>query len=227
MVELFLETATDICSVAVARDGVLLAEVTAGAVHQHASHLTRFIQQAVREAGTHLSSLDAVVLSDGPGSYTSLRVGAATAKGLCAALPGLVFEVVPTLEALARASQAEGVDHQLAVIDSRRGEVFGQVFSPATGEALTEVMNVRLTEPTWRGNLLDGAGLGRIQVCGPGQARVREVVEDDNAFTFGGATAAAARYLLAPARRRPGVAAYAPFYLNPPFVTRSKKKSLL
>ncbi len=227
MTELLLETATDTCSVAVARDGQLLAEVQADAPHRHASHLTRYIRQAIGEAGVTLAALDTVVLSDGPGSYTSLRVGAATAKGLCAALPGLVLEVVPTLTALALACAAPGVDYRFATIDSRRGEVFGQVFSGTTGEAVTEVMNVRLTEATWRGHLLGGAGLGHICVCGPGQHRVREVLDGDNAFSFGGPTVAAARYLLAPVRRHPAVAAYEPFYLNPPFVTQSKKKPLL
>ncbi len=228
MTELLLETATDLCSVAVARDGVLLAEVSADAPHRHASHLTRYIQQAITESGVKLSALDTVVLSDGPGSYTSLRVGAATAKGLCAALPGLNLEVVPTLRALALAGVAPvGTDYRFAVIDSRRGEVFGQVFAAGTGEAVTEVMNVRLTEPTWRGQLLGGAGLGHIYGCGPGQQRLREALDDDNAFTLGEPAVAAARYLLTPARRRPNLATYEPFYLNPPFVTRSKKTPLL
>lgn len=228
MTELLLETATDVCSVAIARDGRLLAEVTATEVHQHASHLTLFIERALAEAGVSLGELDGLVLSDGPGSYTSLRVGAATAKGLCLALPDLRLSVVPTLTALATAARpAGGEDKVMATINSRRGEVFGQLFNSTTLEPLTDVMNVRLTGPKWRGELLDGRGLGRILVCGPGQERVFGILENDNAFTGGAPAACAAPHLIAPARRRPDVAAYEPFYLNAPFVTQSKKKALL
>ena len=227
--ELLLETATDICSVAVAHAGSILAEVTATEIHQHASHLTLFIQQAVREAGISMDRLTGLVLSDGPGSYTSLRVGAATAKGLCMALPELDFSVVPTLTALAYAAwDTAGKDHILATINSRRGEVYGQVFTAtARPETRSEVMNVRLSDPTWRGQLLGGRGLGRMLVCGPGQQRLHEVLDPvDNAFSFSGPLVSTASLLLAPARRRPPVAAYEPFYLNPPYVTQSKKRSL-
>ena len=228
MTELLLETATDVCSVAVARNGQLLAEVTAKEVHQHASHLTVFIQRALDEAGVAMHELDEVVLSDGPGSYTSLRIGAATAKGLCLALPRLRFSVVSTLSALATAaSHSNGEDKIMATINSRRGEVFGRLFTVATVEPLTEVMNVRLTDPRWRGKLLDGEALGRIAVCGPGQGRVADAIENDNTFSFSAPKHCSASYLLAPARRRPDVAAYEPFYLNAPFVTQSKKKALL
>ncbi|MEM9259498.1 MAG: tRNA (adenosine(37)-N6)-threonylcarbamoyltransferase complex dimerization subunit type 1 TsaB, partial [Bacteroidota bacterium] len=105
MVQLLLETATDVCSVALARDGQILAERTATEAHQHASHLTLFIDEVMQKAGTKLTELNEVVLSDGPGSYTSLRVGAATAKGLCLALPGLSLRVVPTLAALMLAAK--------------------------------------------------------------------------------------------------------------------------
>ena len=232
--ELLLETATEVCSVAVAHQGRVLAEVTATEIHQHASHLTLFIQRAVREAGTGMDRLTGLVLSDGPGSYTSLRVGAATAKGLCLALPHLDFSVVPTLAALAYAARdSAGKDHILATINSRRGEVYGQVFTAATPpEARSEVMNLRLTDPTWRGRLLGGEGLGRILVCGPGQARLREALDAaDNAFSFSGPHMCSASLLLAPApdsyRDRPPIAAYEPFYLNPPYVTQSKKRPLL
>jgi tRNA threonylcarbamoyladenosine biosynthesis protein TsaB len=225
MTELLVETATEVCSVAVARDGRLLSEVTATEVHQHASHLTRFIRAAVDQAGIRLDRLDEIVLSDGPGSYTSLRVGAATVKGLCLALPGVTFSTVSTLDALAAAASLPR-QRVLATIRSRRGEVFGRVYDENT-RPLTDVLNVRLTDPRWRGQLLNGEGLGKIRVCGPGRERIREAVPDDNAFTYGGPETCAARYLLAPARRRPELASYEPFYLNPPFVTRTKKRSLL
>ena len=231
MTELLLETATDLCSVAVRCDGKLISEATATDVHQHASHLTLLIRRATEEAGRKLRDVNRVVLSDGPGSYTSLRVGAATAKGLCLAIPSLQLITVSTLAALAAAADSGSADRILATINSRRGEVFGQVFTAGKLTPLTEVMNVRLTDPRWRGKLLDGEGLGKIAVCGPGQDRVREALDDDNAFSFLAPDRALARYLIAPGLeqfcRERDASAYEPFYLNAPFVTKSKKKSLL
>ncbi len=231
MTQLLLETATDVCSVAIARGGVVIAQATAREIHQHASHLTLLIEEALGQAGLTLSKIDRLVLSDGPGSYTSLRVGAATAKGLGLALPEMEFGVVSTLASLAAATVAPQRDRILATINSRKGEVFGQVFRMKDLLPETEVLNVRLTDPQWRGKLLDGRGLGRIVVCGPGQERVRDALEGDNAFSFANPATAAARYLLLEGAQRfltkPDLSSYEPFYLNAPFITRSKKKTLL
>ena len=231
LIALALETATDICSVAVARDGEVIGRATADSVHQHASRLTILISEALSEAQVNLSEVNRLILSDGPGSYTSLRVGAATAKGLCLAMPGLAFSVVPTLVSLAAACSGEGVDRILAVLDSRRDEVFGQVFAAADLAPASEVMNIRLTDPQWRGRLLGGAGLGRIAVCGPGQERLREALDPgDNAFSFASPGRALAEQLLAAGAltyaREPDIAVYEPFYRNAPFVTKSKKRGL-
>ena len=78
---LLLETATDVCSVAIAHDNEVIAEVTAEEIHQHSSHLTIFIRQALKAAGGTMKDLRAIVLSDGPGSYTSLRVGGGYGEG--------------------------------------------------------------------------------------------------------------------------------------------------
>ena len=227
---LLLETATDICSVALAHEGRIVAERTAGEVHQHARYLTLFIQQVLERANATVADLSEIVLSDGPGSYTSLRVGAATAKGLCLARPTLTFSVVPTLTALAHAARPPaGEERILAVLNSRRGEVYGQLFAATDQRSpLTEVSNVRLTDPRWRGTLLDGVGRGRVFVCGPGTERLRQALPpEDNAFTFGTPLTCAAAQLLFPPRRYPELASYEPFYLNPPFVTQSRKKPLL
>ena len=258
MTRLLLETATDICSVAVARGEDVLAEHTAEEKFQHSSHLTVFIQQVLRQAGVPFTELSEVVLSDGPGSYTSLRVGAATAKGLCVALPGLALRVVPTLTALAMAAKTDLV---LATINSRRGEVFGQLFdmgagSPVQSEVVKEhswwtgPRNIRLTEDDWATPLLS---LGRsITVVGPGRERLLQATGLPNNLEAGFPQHCSASYLLAPAtspfpsyRVGPGgpqpsteledfpvysrlvdLASYEPFYLNPPFVTKSRKKPL-
>ncbi|MFT5997843.1 MAG: tRNA threonylcarbamoyladenosine biosynthesis protein TsaB [Neolewinella sp.] len=246
MTQLLLETATDVCSVAITRDGVLLAEHTATESHQHSSHLTLFIERVLGEAKIKMTELDEVVLSDGPGSYTSLRVGAATAKGLCLALPGLQLRVVPTLAALALAS---GVIKApvLATINSRKGEVFGQLFLGALTQVQSELgkqgippglnplilgpTNIRLTEDDWHQKLIVAAGEREILVCGSGQGRVLEFAPADNKLIPASPAHCSAIHLIAPAAapdhsRLVDVASYEPFYLNAPFVTKSKKKLL-
>lgn len=248
MTQLLLETATDVCSVAVARDGVILAEHTATEVHQHASHLTIFIRDVMSTAGVEMEELDEVVLSDGPGSFTSLRVGAATAKGLCMALPGLKLRVVPTLLALAMAAPKHD-EMTLAVINSRRGEVYGQLFdfSGARPQVqgtlekqgldhlrplLLAPQNIRLTEVNWLHDITMAANSGYFQVCGSGQQRIWDALGNvGQNVGFAKPEHCSARLLLAPASAPEGsrladVATYEPFYLNPPFVTVSKKKPL-
>lgn len=247
MIRLLLETATDVCSVAVARNEDVLAEHTAAEAHQHSSHLTLFIQRVMTEAGLKMTDLDEVVLSDGPGSYTSLRVGAATAKGLCLALPGLQLRVVPTLKSLALACAHDGP--VLATINSRKGEVFGQLFDfrarpQVQGEAggkpgipaglhplYLEPQNIRLTEEGWLTAIVGAAGTAGFTVVGSGAPRVREAAAGNKTIGFASPAHCSAKHLLAPAAaplhsRNVDVATYEPFYLNPPFVTKSKKKLL-
>jgi tRNA threonylcarbamoyladenosine biosynthesis protein TsaB len=83
---LCIETATPVCSVAVSVDGEQHSLVTERGANLHASKLTIIIQQVLDEAGLTLKKLDGVAVSKGPGSYTGLRVGVSTAKGLCYAL---------------------------------------------------------------------------------------------------------------------------------------------
>jgi tRNA threonylcarbamoyladenosine biosynthesis protein TsaB len=246
MIRLLLETATDVCSVAVSKGDVILAEHTAAEPHQHSSHLTLFIQQVMAEAQLKMTDLDEIVLSDGPGSYTSLRVGAATAKGLCLALPGLKLRVVPTLLALTNAADSTE-ELVLATINSRKGEVYGQLFgarpqvqSEDKGKVgipqslhplFLEPQNIRLKEEGWLDVITGAAGTAYITVVGPGAQRLWDAPEGNETLGFAAPEQCSANLLLAPAcspdySRLVDVATYEPFYLNPPFVTKSKKKLL-
>ena len=73
MIRLLLETATDVCSVAVAKGGLVLAEHTATEAHQHSSHLTLFIQKVMAEAELEMTDLDSLVPLYLTGRYTSVR----------------------------------------------------------------------------------------------------------------------------------------------------------
>lgn len=120
-----IETATDICSVAISSDIQLcaVAEITG---NEHTAQLTILIEKCLKEAGIKLSDLTAVAVSNGPGSYTSLRVGVSTAKGICYAM-GLPLLAIDTLEILAHAAYTAAPDPAALycpMIDARRMEVY-------------------------------------------------------------------------------------------------------
>jgi tRNA threonylcarbamoyladenosine biosynthesis protein TsaB len=127
---LTIETSTPVEEVALVRDGAVLALRCAEGGRGHADTLAAAIQGLWRETGVGLGSLDAVAVSIGPGRFTGLRVGLATAKGL-AAPTGIPVVPVPTLAGLALSSGAErGVVS--AMSDARRGEVYAALFRLGT-----------------------------------------------------------------------------------------------
>ncbi|MCH8331830.1 MAG: tRNA (adenosine(37)-N6)-threonylcarbamoyltransferase complex dimerization subunit type 1 TsaB [Bacteroidetes bacterium] len=95
-----LETATGICSVALAKDGQLLASEEDHTEYSHSSVLNKLIRTVMNASGKQLNELDAVCVSAGPGSYTGLRIGLSSAKGICFALDKPLISI-PTLKALA------------------------------------------------------------------------------------------------------------------------------
>ena len=81
-----LETATTVCSVSLAKDGKLIALKELNGDYSHAENLTLFIEAVLLQAKVKISEVDAIAVSKGPGSYTGLRIGVSTAKGLCYSL---------------------------------------------------------------------------------------------------------------------------------------------
>src|ERR1700733_7113355 len=95
-----IETATTSCSIALASDGNILAIKEVNERNIHAEVITRFIEEIITSAKITYDDLDAVAVSSGPGSYTGLRIGVSTAKGLCFAIDKPLI-AVETLEAMA------------------------------------------------------------------------------------------------------------------------------
>lgn len=123
-----IETATKNCSVSIGADGktIALKEVSEEQFN-HAEKLHVFIQDVLNEVGISLNDLNAISVSKGPGSYTGLRIGVSSAKGLCYAL-NIPLIAIETLEILAHQLNVEkGL--VVPMIDARRMEVFTQVFS--------------------------------------------------------------------------------------------------
>jgi len=126
---LHIETATKVCSVAISRDGELLGyKENEGLDFSHGEELTNYIDEVVRHSELQFSDLNAVSISSGPGSYTGLRIGAATAKGLCFAL-NIPLIAIDSLTALASLAKDKFPGYNIApVIDARRMEVYNQIF---------------------------------------------------------------------------------------------------
>ncbi|MNQ00336.1 tRNA threonylcarbamoyladenosine biosynthesis protein TsaB [compost metagenome] len=124
-----LETATKNCSVALAKEGkTIVYKEIADEGYSHAERLHVFIEEVIKDAGISLNDLAAIAVSQGPGSYTGLRIGVSAAKGLCYAL-GIPLIAVDTLQILA--SQANVSDGLIVpMLDARRMEVYSAIFTP-------------------------------------------------------------------------------------------------
>ncbi|WP_396152040.1 tRNA (adenosine(37)-N6)-threonylcarbamoyltransferase complex dimerization subunit type 1 TsaB [Flavobacterium sp.] len=122
-----IETSTKNCSVALAKDGeTLVSREIAEMGYSHAEKLHVFIEEILTEANIQFSELDAIAVSQGPGSYTGLRIGVSAAKGLCYAL-NIPLIAVDTLEILAsQISIEKGLI--VPMIDARRMEVYAAIF---------------------------------------------------------------------------------------------------
>lgn len=134
-----IETATRVCGAAVAAEGRVLSDVWVEARNVHAERLMSLIDQALGAAGVALGALDAVAVSEGPGSFTGLRVGVSAAKGLAFAT-GKPLAGVPTLFALAeraaRSSAAPEGTIIVPLLDARREEVYYQIFRKENAAAV-------------------------------------------------------------------------------------------
>ncbi|MCK7558859.1 tRNA (adenosine(37)-N6)-threonylcarbamoyltransferase complex dimerization subunit type 1 TsaB [Chitinophaga sedimenti] len=125
-----IDTATSIGSVCLAKDGEVLHTIRNAEQRDHAARLPLFVREVLQTAGITSAQLDAIAVSAGPGSYTGLRVGAATAKGLCYAWKKPLI-AIGTLELMANGMiNATGNKDALycPMIDARRMEVFTAVY---------------------------------------------------------------------------------------------------
>lgn len=139
-----LETATKNCSVSISQNGqTILCKEMAEAGYSHAEKLHVFIEECIKESNISFKDLSAIAVSQGPGSYTGLRIGVSAAKGLCFALD-LPLIAVDTLQVLAsKLSITEGVI--IPMIDARRMEVYSAIFN-SKSEKIREVQAEILTE---------------------------------------------------------------------------------
>jgi tRNA threonylcarbamoyladenosine biosynthesis protein TsaB len=125
---LAIETATDVCGVALVRDQSVIAQRVLAEKYVHSEKLLPMIDEVLRDASVSAKHLDAIAVSIGPGSFTGLRIGLSTAKGLALSL-GISVITVPTLDALAYAFFRTNVGTSAVavvcpMIDAKRDEAF-------------------------------------------------------------------------------------------------------
>lgn len=223
---LSLETSSPICGVALSVGGELLAQAELRIEKSHASHLLPLAENLLKLAGHTLADVGAVALSAGPGSYTGLRIGAASAKGLCAAL-GIPLLAVSTLQALAqpviRTTPAATRWAFCPMLDARRQEVFTAIYDADLTARLPETPQVLSVE--WLHELLAAAP---TVFFGSGAAKCRALLgEHPNAAFLDGIepTAAAVAQLGTDQWRRQlweDVAYFEPHYLKEAHTTTPK-----
>ena len=228
---ILIETSTALCSAALAVDGKVVAYRESEEPKAHAAMTAPYVKEVLDAEGLTVRDCDAVCVSMGPGSYTGLRVGVSTAKGLCFGA-GIPLLAVPTLEVLAFQAVAEGLlpDGCTAIVpmvDARRMEVYTAVFSPE-GKALSET-EPRIIE---EGSFDDLLGKGPVLFIGDGAEKCRAVLSagpfGGNAFFAGECPKASS--MAAPAFRDfnaksfRDTAYFEPFYLKDFVATVSRKK---
>lgn len=219
---LCLETATKTCSVSLALDGEELLTITEhSGNYSHAEKLNGFILELFKKTNRSLSELDAIAVSEGPGSYTGLRIGTSTAKGFCYALD-LPLIAVNSLKALAALTPIQkGLI--CPMFDARRMEVYSALFNSAL-ETIDETKAVVVDAGAYRDQLNDQP----IVFVGPGAEKCRETIVHDNAI-FDLLTTVSAKGMIALAEAKfnqsdfVDLAYFEPFYLKD-FIAGTPKK---
>lgn len=223
---LSLETSTDVCSVALHDNKMPLADAVVREAQVHASRLAPMIDEILQTAHLRSSDIEAVAVTSGPGSYTGLRIGTSTAKGLCLAL-NVPLLAVGTLELLAYQASVHNEKEALLcpMIDARRMEVYSMVLDSA----------LNIVQPV-EAQVIDGGSFAELLERSPmlffgnGSAKCREVIVHPGAsFLEDIYPVAAALGEMAAEKLKAGktedLVAFKPFYLKE-FVAKTSQRSV-
>ncbi|TAE00689.1 MAG: tRNA (adenosine(37)-N6)-threonylcarbamoyltransferase complex dimerization subunit type 1 TsaB [Bacteroidetes bacterium] len=208
---LSIDTSTAVCSVALHEKQKLLACSEILLDKSHSGSLTLLIEDLLKNTGNSFANLTEIAVSKGPGSYTGLRIGVSTAKGLCVALD-LPLLSVGTLESMAFSMIPFFSAKTLfcPMIDARRMEVFMAIFDHELNK-IQEIQALVLNENTFA-NLLEHY---QIVFFGNGSEKLQKILVHQNAF-FVNDIYPSAKYIgcLADASKMVDVAYFEPFYLK-------------
>jgi len=223
---LLIESATALCSVALSENGRILSIKESASPNTHGEVMTRLVEACMAEAGKSLQEIDAVAVSGGPGSYTALRVGAATAKAICYVL-GKPLIKVDTLKALAWGMREKADDPDALfcpMIDARRMEVYTAIYGTDL-ELLSSIRALIIEEGSFAEWIKDQ----RLLVfAGDGSSKCKPILSKPGTRFIDVPLNALLMRALAEAayeeRRFENVAYFSPTYIKAPNITTSKKK---
>ncbi len=220
-----IETATTVCSVALANDGELLAVREIDQRNIHAEIITIYINELIASGGISYNDLDAISVSCGPGSYTGLRIGISTAKGLCYALDKPLI-AIETLDAMAdgiiELNNYDSNTLLCPMIDARRMEVYTALFDN-TGNKIKATSADIIDESSFAGQLQNH----KVLFFGDGAEKCKSVLTHPNALFLDGYINSAAHLTRQSAEKFAkknfeDVAYFEPFYLKDFLVTQKK-----
>ena len=179
MLLLSIDTSIRGCSVAVHNDTGLLAAYDLFTDKSSSAMLTTLMRESVTHAGFELSDIDAIVVAKGPGSYTGLRVGVSTAKGLCYALDKPLI-AINTLQAMALQLAPFFPGHLFCpMIDARRMEVYAAVLDD-NNAFVQETQAVIMNENSFEDLLADR----KVVFFGDGAAKCKPILEKHSNAVF-------------------------------------------
>ena len=173
---LYIETATDVCSVALSRGTEIIGLKEEAGGNNHAKNLLPFVDEVLKQSGVSMSEINGVAVSIGPGSYTGLRIGVSTAKGI-AYTAGIPVMAISTLESIAQGakqlwSETSTESVQIVpMIDARRMEVFTTRFDYDM-QPLEDVSAKIVDENTFAKLLSEQ----KVLFCGNGMPKCRELL---------------------------------------------------
>lgn len=211
---LYLETSSKNCSVAVSDHDKLLCiceEVSEN--YKQSESLHTYVEWALEGAGIPLSEIEAVSLGKGPGSYTGLRIGAASAKGFCYGLK-VPLVAVNSLESMIDPFLGQNYDLIVPLIDARRMEVYTAVYDGQTGKEIS-VTEAKILNETSFEELKDK----KVLFVGDGTRKAKEVIHLPLA-TFKDDVFPSAQYLIKKTLEKlenkefEDIAYFEPFYLK-------------
>ena len=177
-----IETSTKVCGVSLSKDGVLVDFKESFEENSHAANLAPFIDELLKKNKVQYSQLSAIAISKGPGSYTGLRIGTSTAKGLCFALdiPLIAIGTLDSMTALAKNVYNNSFDgHFRPMIDARRMEVYSQTYDN-NQNPMDDVAAVIIDEDSF----IDELENHKILFFGDGAMKCAETITHPNAIFF-------------------------------------------
>jgi len=222
-----IETATTVCSVALAENGKVLACKEADQRNIHAEKITLFIDEVLKSADKTYDEIDAIAVSSGPGSYTGLRIGVSAAKGLSFALdkPLIAVETLQTMaNGYAEINDIDTGTLLCPMVDARRMEVFTAVFDEY-GDRVIEATSAKIIDEESFRDLLS---TNKIIFFGDGAGKCRDILSAHANAVIVDDFTNSARYITRKANEKyldkdfEDVAYFEPYYLKD-FIAGKKK----